>query len=158
MKIITTLALFSGITIIAAILLGGCTNSSEEDSGLFPTGLTIVALSQNDEVMDAIAVEESVSGSIIFRVPPGESQIKVFALGDRVFESYPSEFHFTGRPDDEEWMGLGFVRAEIENGVLTTIDSNGIATLSLSDETKEEILVDLTEGAQSPYAEIDLNP
>ena len=144
--------------LVAVLILSGCTEHKEGNPALTPTGLTIVALDQDGNVIDSVAVEESVSRVLTFRVPPGQEEIRVFALGERVFEDYPKGSYLTGRPDDETWMGLGYVQARVEDGILTSIDSNGIGTLSLNAEIEEMILKDLSEGLYSPFTTVGLSP
>tara|TARA_R100000027_G_scaffold63770_1_gene56731 strand:- start:8235 stop:8720 length:486 start_codon:yes stop_codon:yes gene_type:complete len=144
-----------GCSLAAVTLFSHGCNQPENDPELAPTGLTLVAMLPDGSVVDAVAVEESASCTIRFDLPPGQDELRVFTFGDRVYQGYDNKFYFTGRPDDDSWMGLGYVQASIQDGILMSIDSNGAGTLVVDEQTLEWVKTDLAEGSESSLTTID---
>jgi hypothetical protein len=144
-------------------------NAGERD--IAPTGLTVVVCDSANKVLDTLVVpREMETGNFEFTVPENLDELRVFAVGNRIIgigravSASGGEMHQQFRKElsealtksyfvarSEESGGLGFVDAEIEQGVLTGI-SGGEAPrpLKLTNEMKNQIREDIAAGKRAP--------
>ena len=129
-----------------------------ESSEATPTGLTIVVCDTNNKVLDTVVVpDDQQSRTVKFTLPTGDDQIRVFALGERQHKDLPADYYITGRPDDEKWMGLGYVEAHIEKGVLVAIDGNGFGHLTIGKQLPDQIIADIEAAQPAKITSIETN-
>lgn len=148
----TALFLFALLVSITSILADDAI-----DKALIPTGLTLVASDSKGQILDCVAVEnDTKSRIIVFSVPKNASEIRVFALGNRIGKEIPSGRYFTGLADDKKYFGLGFVKVYVEKGLFVSVDSNGFGSLSITDAMKTAIKKDLAEAKPAPITKIEL--
>jgi hypothetical protein len=146
----------------AIVLLG-----PGDGQDLAPTGLTIVVCDSANHVLDTLVVPgEMKNGAFEFTVPEDIDEIRVFAVGNRIvgvggpggilnprFRKIISEGltenYFVAR--SKERGGLGFVLAEIEQGVLNEISAGEAPRpLNLTLEMRKQIREDIAAGKRAP--------
>ncbi|QQL44069.1 hypothetical protein [Sulfuriroseicoccus oceanibius] len=124
-------------------------------SEVAPTGLTVVVCDSSNKVLDTVVVpDDEKSGSVKFTLPEGVTEIRVFALGKRQHKDLPSGYFIKGRPDNDEWMGRGYVEAHVEKGLLVGIDGNGVGPIKFSEELEKQILADIKADKPAPLTTI----
>ena len=127
--------------------------SAEE---MAPTGLTLVVCDSENKVLDTVVVPSGAKvTSVKFVLPEDAKEIRVFALGKRIEEGLPEGFFVKGRPDNEEWYGLGYVEAHIEEGILVGLDGNGAGPFKMNKVLKKGILTDIAEAKKSPLTTVE---
>lgn len=137
------------------------------ERGIAPTGLTVVVCDSANNVLDTLVVPgEMENGEFEFTVPENLDEIRVFAVGNRIIGVGGSGgiLHQQLRKELSETLtksyfvarsrksgGLGFVQAEIEQGVLIGI-SGGEAPrpLKLFKEMRDQIREDIAAGKRLP--------
>jgi hypothetical protein len=146
----------------AIVLLGPGDNQD-----LAPTGLTIVVCDSANHVLDTLVVPgEMKNGDFEFTVPEDIDEIRVFAVGNRIvgvggpggilnprFRKIISEGltknYYVAR--SKERGGLGFVLAEIEQGVLNGMSAGEAPRpLTLTGEMRKQIREDIAAGKRAP--------
>lgn len=97
---------------------------SSETVDRFETGLTLVAFTEQGELIDAVSIaEDAAITRVTIGLPDGLQRMRVAVLGDRVDSALPANTCFTTfSPDDG---GLGEVRVHLEGGVAVRVDGNG---------------------------------
>lgn len=147
----------SAITLLAAILGVTSCSKSESKEKVIPTDLTVVVCDASYGVIDTVVVpDDQQSRSVKFTLPKGMSEIRVFPLGSRLHQDFPTSAYITGRPNDETWMGLGYVEVHIDAGVLVTIDGNGFGNLNFTEALNIKIVKDIDTGTPAAITTIKL--
>jgi hypothetical protein len=130
--------------LLLSLLSTACLTCVAAEEDLSPSALTIVVCDAKNNVLDAVVVpDDQQSRTVKFTLPKGEDEIRVFALGTRQHKDLPQTHFITGRPDDEKWMGLGYVEAHVEKGVLIAIDGNGFGPLKIDEALTKQIQEDI---------------
>ena len=147
----------SAITLLAAILGVTSCSKSESKEKVIPTDLTVVVCDASYGVIDTVVVpDDKLSRLVKFTLPKGMNEIRVFPLGSRLHQDFPTSAYITGRPNDETWMGLGYVEVHIDAGVLVTIDGNGFGNLNFTEALNIKIVKDIDTGTPAAITTIKL--
>jgi len=123
-----------------------------------PTDLTVVVCDSANKVLDTVVIpNDKKSWSVKFTLPKGLDEIRVFALGKRQHKDLPSGYYITGRPDDKKWMGLGYVEAHIEDGILVGVDGNGFGQFKIGEKLQTQILANIKAGKRASMTILEKN-
>lgn len=155
---------------IAVVQRVACETPEPKDAGegaIAPTGLTIVVCDSANNVLDTLVVPgEMEKADFEFTVPKGIDEIRVFAVGNRIvgvggsgeilhqqlrkeISEGLTKNYFVAR--SKESGGLGFVAAEIEQGVLNGISAGEAPKpLKLTGEMRKQIREDIAAGKRAP--------
>ncbi|MEM9444948.1 MAG: hypothetical protein AAGA18_06300 [Verrucomicrobiota bacterium] len=141
------------VLIVISVFTGVCCAE-----GLAPTNLTVIVCDSTNKVLDTVIVpDDKKSRSVKFTLPEGTDEIRVFALGKRQHKDMQTGYYITGRPDDKKWMGLGYVEAHVEKGVLTGIDGNGFGQIKIDKNLKKQVLTDIKVGTTATITTVIIN-
>lgn len=122
-----------------------------------PSGLTVVVCDSGNNVLDTVIVpDDQASRTVRFTLPPDVDEIRVFAIGERRHEELPADFYITGRPDDQKWMGLGYVEAHIEEGILVGIDGNGFGQFTIDQQLSDQIVADIAAAQSAEFTSVEI--
>lgn len=149
------------IAILAAVAFAiSCSQSEHRIEGresIAPSGLTLVVCDATNSVLDCVVLpNDKQPRSVIFTLPKGIDEIRVFAVGHRIHKDFPQANYIAGRPQDRKWMGLGYVEAHIAQGILMAIDGNGFGPLKMNESLLKEIENDIMEDKRSSITTVKI--
>jgi len=118
------LAIF-GIGLRLFVLLpfafSGCADNGATLPPRFETGLTLVALNDEGDLIDVVSIpsDDSVI-EVVFQLPENLENMQLVLWGDRIHDSIPKGAYFT-----TSHKGLAEIRVGIVDGIAESVAGNG---------------------------------
>jgi hypothetical protein len=124
MKQLVTYWVWVRLFVLLPFVFSGCTDNGVQLPARFEAGLTLVALSDDGDLIDAVPIpsDDSVT-SVVFQLPDNLESMQLVLWGDRIHDSIPKGAYFT-----TSRKGLAEIQVSIVDGIAESVVGNGYGT------------------------------